>query len=281
MSICFLPRNTALAALLFSLVPVLSAQTHVEVISTSLGHVSVVQVPEQVENVALGSAQVHVEWHDKSILIEPQKSGIDTNMVVFTRNATYLYEISAATEPADMSWLVKEYVPPPPPPPPAPDPAVVFQRKDQISTGVMMNLRSINSETFRHSEKKSKTVVIVVDEISEDSDNYYVRLTATNKSKHVYRLQNPYILQIDPAFGADLAYKSVLHQIDENTFKQFKAYKQTRLEAHGSTLKDTDMPPDSTLDWVVAITKPPVTPAMFQFIFANDQRIPIHAVAIF
>jgi hypothetical protein len=243
--------------------------------------VSVVQVPEQVENVALGSSQVHVEWHDKSILIEPEKPGIDTNMVVFTRNTTYLYEISAASAPADMSWLVKEYAPPPPPPPPAPDPVVIFRRRDQISTGVMMNLRSINSASLHHEDKKSKTVVITFDEVSEDESNYYVRLSATNKSKHVYRLQNPTVLQIDPAFGADLAYKSVFHQLGDKAFKEFKAYKQTPLVAHGSTLKDTDMPPDSTMDWVVAITKPAVTPAIFQFIFANDQRTPIDAVAIF
>lgn len=281
LSLTFSPLIAAATLVFLGLQPAARAETHVEVISTALGHVSVVQVPEPVENVALGSSQVHVEWHDRSILIEPEKPGIDTNMVVFTHSTTYLYEISAATAPADMSWLVKEYAPPPPPPPPAPDPVVVFRRRDQISTGVMMNLRSINSASLHHEDRKSKTIVIAVDEMSQDETNYYVRLSATNKSKHVYRLQNPTVLQIDPAFGADLAYKSIFHQLGKKTFSEFKAYKQTPMVAHGSTLKDTDMPPDSTMDWVVAITKPAVTPAIFQFVFANDQRTPIDAVAIF
>lgn len=273
--------STLTPFIFMGLFPSLHAQTHVEVISTSMGHVSVVQVPDQVENVAVGSAQVHVEWHDKNILIQPEKPGIDTNMVVFTNRTTYLYEISAAATTADMSWLVKEYAPPPPPPPAAPDPVVVFHRRDEISTGIMMNMRSIDSTQYRHSERKSKTVVITVDEMSEDASNFYVKLSATNKSKHVYRLQNPSVFQIDPAFGADVAYKSVYHQLSEKGFQQFKAYKQTTLMAHGSTLKDTDMPPDSTMDWVVSITKPSVTPALVQFIFPNDQRTPIDAVAIF
>lgn len=74
MSICSftLRRTLSYAAVAIFVAPTaLHAQTHVELIATALGHVSVVQVPELVENVALGSAQVHVEWHGNSVLIEP------------------------------------------------------------------------------------------------------------------------------------------------------------------------------------------------------------------
>lgn len=81
-SLTLCPSFATAALLFFGLLPVLHAQTYVEVISTALGHVSVVQVPEPVENVALGSSQVHVEWHDRSILIEPEKPGVDTNIHV-------------------------------------------------------------------------------------------------------------------------------------------------------------------------------------------------------
>jgi hypothetical protein len=43
----------------------------------------------------------------------------------------------------------------------------------------------------------------------------------------------------------------------------------------------TDMPPDTTMDWVVALTKPDVTPAIFRWTFAADQGVPVNAVAIF
>jgi len=119
---------TFLAAVLLAAGP-LHAQTKVEVIATALHHVSVVQVPEPVENVALGSAQVHVEWHGNNILIEPQRTGVDTNMVVFTHRTTYLYEIAAASEPGAMSWLVKEN-----PPAPLPLPLFPLQVKSRQST---------------------------------------------------------------------------------------------------------------------------------------------------
>ena len=102
------PPFGSIAFLAAMLLPAGHAQTRIEVIATALHHVSVVEVPEPVENVALGSTQVHVEWHANNILIEPQRAGVDTNMVVFTHRTTYLYEIAAASEPGAMSWLVKE-----------------------------------------------------------------------------------------------------------------------------------------------------------------------------
>jgi hypothetical protein len=285
MSICSftLRRTLSYAAVAIFVAPTaLHAQTHVELIATALGHVSVVQVPELVENVALGSAQVHVEWHGNSVLIEPDKAGVDTNMVVFTQRTTYLYEITAAAAPDGMSWLLKESAPPPPPPPPPPaDPGNVARDRVRTSMSILMNLRKIDASSVLDRLNKSRTVVISFDDVSEDATNYYVRLSATNKAKHVYRLQNPTVMQLDPAFGADLAYRKTYHQLGPKELETFRAYKKTPLVTHGSTLKITDMPPDSIMSWVVAITKPLVTPAIFMLTFPNDQGTSIDAVAIF
>ena len=260
------------------LLPVGHAQTHIEVIATALHHVSVVQVPEPVENVALGSTQVHVEWHANNILIEPQRAGVDTNMVVFTHRTTYLYEIAAASEPGAMSWLVKERAPAPPPPPPVPSPDEVQREHDRLFASLLLNARSVDTSTIN---PKKHSVAIRVAQVSEDAHNYYVRLSATNTTTHTYRLQNAVVMKIDPAFSADTAYKNVDRQIGTEAFKDFRAYQQTPVIAHGSTLDMTDMPPDTTMEWVVALTKPDVTPAIFRWTFAADQGTPVYAVAIF
>jgi hypothetical protein len=41
------------------------------------------------------------------------------------------------------------------------------------------------------------------------------------------------------------------------------------------------MPPDTTMDWVEALSKPGVTPAIFRWTFAADLGAEIDAVAIF
>ena len=254
------------------------AQTRVEVIGTALHHVSVVQVPEPVENVALGTPMVHVEWHGNNVLIEPQKAGVNTNMVVFTHRTTYLYEIAAAAEPTGMSYLVKESAPPPPPPAPVPSPAAIQREHDQLFSSILLKTQGIDSTKLK---PKKHTVVIRIVQVTEDDGNYYVRLSATNGSTHQYRLQNPTVQKIDPAFGASQAYANVHRQLSPDDFNKFRNYQLTPVASHGSTLETTDMPPDTTMDWVVALTKPEITPAIFRFTFAPDQGKNVNAVAIF
>jgi hypothetical protein len=88
-------------------------------------------------------------------------------------------------------------------------------------------------------------------------------------------------MKIDPAFGGDIAYQNVNRQIGADVFKEFRKYQQTPVVTHGSTLDITDMPPDTTMDWVEALSKPGVTPAIFRWTFAADLGAEIDAVAIF
>ncbi len=252
------------------------AQTRVEVIATALHHVSVVQVPEPVENVALGTPMVHVEWNGNKVLIQPQKPGIDTNMVVFTRRTTYLYEIAAAAEPTGMSYLVKESAPPPPPTPPIPSPAAIQREHDQLFSSILLKTQAIDSTKLR---QKKHTVVVMIVQVPEDDGNYYVRLSVTNGSTHTYRLQNPTVQKIDPAFGAGAAYANIHRQLGQDEFNKFHNFQLTPVVSHGSTLEATDMPPDTTMDWVVALTKPEITPAIFRFIFAPDQGKHVDPIA--
>jgi len=272
------PLFGSIAFLAAVFLPAGHAQTHIEVIATALHHVSVVQVPEPVENVALGSTQVHVEWHANNILIEPQRAGVDTNMVVFTHRTTYLYEIAAASEPGAMSWLVKERAPAPSPSPPVSSPDEVQSEHDRLFASLLLNARSVDTSSI-HPKKHS--IVVRVIEVSEDAHNYYVRLSATNTTTHTYRLQNAAVMKVDPAFNADTAYKNIDRQIGLEAFMEFRAYQQTPVVTHGSSLDITDMPPDTTIGWVVALTKPDVTPAIFRWTFAADQGVPVNAVAIF
>lgn len=256
-----------------------AAQARVALISTALHHVSVVEVPEAVENVAVGSPQVHVEWHGKSILIEPLKAGVDTNMVVFTARTQYLYEIAPATDPDAMSWIVKEKGPAPPPEPPAVKPAQVEKDHDKLYTSLLMTTHDIDSSSIR---LPKHSVDIRVVQVSVDDTHYYIRFRATNKTHHTYRLQNPLVLKIDPAFGTDIAYKNVYRQIPIAMFRIFRAYQQTPVYLHASTIQQVDMPHDSSMEWVIVISKPEILPSLFRFTFPADQEGgPINVAAIF
>ena len=103
----------------------------------------------------------------------------------------------------------------------------------------------------------------------------------TNTSSHVYRLQDPTVAKIDPMIGGGVAYKEIDHQLTAQEFKAFRRYQELPVGTHYSTLKIIDMPPETTTEWVLAITKPEVTPAIFRFTFQPDQGAEVNAAAIF
>jgi hypothetical protein len=127
----------------------------------------VVEIPEIVDNVAVGSPQIHVEWHGGMVLIEPERAGIDTNMIVFTNRTSYLYEIAAASEPGGMSWLVKEPAPPAPILPPSPTPAQVQKKRDKEFTSLLLTTKNINTKMIKN--HKSEIVVRIV-QVSHDEE---------------------------------------------------------------------------------------------------------------
>jgi len=88
-------------------------------------------------------------------------------------------------------------------------------------------------------------------------------------------------MKLAPAFAAASIYSSIGWQITRSSTKQFEPYEQLPVSVHGSTLDMIDMPPDSTYDWVMAVTKPDITPAIFNFTFAEDQGNIVNAAAIF
>lgn len=272
--LCF----AAIAGVAAAALPVCNAQSHVEVVSTEMNHVSVIQIPEIVDNVAVGSSYVHVEWYGKTVLIRPTHADVDTNMVVFTPRTTYLYEITPAAAATGQDLLLKEPTPPPPPPRPTPSPMQVRSERDREFVNLLMTTRPLNTKDIRN---RKRTVIIRVVEVSHDEDNYYVRLNAVNELKSTYRLQNPKVVKLDPAFGADKAYELVGRQLDSKIFNAFHSTVQVDYSVYASTLDHVDMPPDSTMTWVIAIPKPAVTPGIYEFDFPSYQKGVVHAIAIF
>jgi len=116
-------------------------------------------------------------------------------------------------------------------------------------------------------------------QVSEDTHNYYVRLSATNNTSHTYRLQNAAVMKIDPAFGGDIAYQNVNHQIGADVFKEFRSTSRLRLSP--TVLRSTSRTcrgHDNGLGR--GSLQAGCHPAIFRWTFAADQGAEIDAVAI-
>lgn len=256
----------------------ISAQTHIESINTAIHHITAVQVPEPVENVAVGSEQIHVEWRGNTVLLQPTQAGVKTNMIVFTHSKSYNYEIMPANDPSEMTMVVNEPAPPRPAPPVSPSHTEIQRQHDALYTDLLMTAQPINTHDVRKVKHKMS---VKVELVSQDDDNYYIRFHAVNGGGDTYRLQTPKVMKLDPSFGIDVAYDHIYRQIGQKAFRKFRSNQLTELKVHASSLTMQDMPPDMQYDFVIAIEKPKVTPAMFQFVFPSDDGKEVSSIAIF
>jgi hypothetical protein len=261
------------------------AQTHVESLATALNHISLIRLSDgmTVDNVAVGCqpSEVQVQWEGRDVLVKPLKSGVRTNMAIFTNNGkVFHYEILPAGDPTEMTMVINEY-----------DLAALAAAKKQhdlhevraeeadgLNTQFLMTAKAIDTKTVRKPKKGINVKVMLV---GQEASTLYVRFHVSNDGDHTYRIQAPRVQKIDPVFGFGEAYKNINRQINDREFRKFRSFQQTAIDVRFASITKQDMTPDTATDFVVAIQKPPITPSVYRYLFPSDDGVEVHAVAIF
>lgn len=256
----------------------LASNSRVDKVYTSVNDIAIVELPEPVISAAIGSEEVHMEYSGNRVLVQPLSDGIDTDLIVFTEHLRMTFDIMPANSPAQITYMLEEAFPPVLPPPPGPTPLELQQQRDNLLDSVLLSSRVINVKQIKN---RSQRIIVKVDMVSEDASSYYVRLIATNRDSHAYRIQTPGVNKIDPVFGLRLAYSLIGRQINAKTFNRFRLYDESPLVTHGSTLIRHDLQPGESAEWVMAVNKPKASTAMYEFMFPSDRGVGVHAIAIF
>lgn len=279
-------RSKVFAALLLvAITAPAGAQSRVEMITTALNHFSIVEMPAgmTVENVAVGCrpSEIQVQWEGRNVLVKPLKPGIRTDMAIFTNTGKiYSYEILPAGKPAEMSMVIREY-----------DAAAQSAARkeeeinevreaeaDKFNTRFLMTAKAIDTRQVRKPKHGINVKVMLV---GKDGDTEYVRFHVSNDGNHTYRVEAPRAEKIDPVFGFGEAYKNIDRQINAKEFRKFKAYQEEDIEVLYASITKQDLTPDTATDFVLALQKPPVSPAIYRFVFPSDDGVEVNAVAIF
>jgi hypothetical protein len=248
-------------------------------LGTSLNHVSVIELPEPVENAVIGSEMVRMEYRGNTVLVEPLKAGVSTDLFVWTAHSRTAYEILPAGTDNAMSYAISEVYPAPPPPPPGPTPAEAERSRDAVFDPFLLTTRLIATPHLRM-DKPGVHVKLL--QVAEDSHSYYVRMMVVNHTGQLYRVQNPHVQHIEPTFGAKMALRSINTQLTERNFARVLSYDCSPLRTHGSTLVPEDLRPGQSVEFVLAVEKPAHEPAMYSFDFpSDDSDSSIRAVAVF
>jgi hypothetical protein len=264
----------------------------VERVATSLNHVSIIQLPEPVVSISIGSNLVRVEYHDNRVLIEPTKPNVSTNLFVWTATSHSVYEIMPAGDPGKMSYMLDQVFPVPPPPP-DPSPEEIEQQTDTMYTGALASYRLIQSDKLSHGvhfwdrfsgedHKCKDCVQMRVTRVAEDSDSYYIYVVAVNTAKHPYRLRDATVTALRPTFSENIPARYMNQQISVDALREIGRYAPQALRIHGSTLDaPRDLKPGERAEWVVGFAKPKRTPAIYQLSLPDDEQHPVTATVVF
>ena len=93
-------------------------RTRITTVETALRHLSVIELRDEVEQVAVGSQSYKVEWRGNKVFIQPLEPASQTNLFIWTRQGRYVYRL--ITAPVEQMHFAVDQADTEPPPPSAP-----------------------------------------------------------------------------------------------------------------------------------------------------------------
>src|ERR1700720_4063016 len=84
-------------------------------IATALNHLTVLEFHEPVTMAAAGSSDFQIERQDSKVFIKPTKSGVSTDLFVWTASRRFAYELETTQELKNMNFSIDKSLPVPPP----------------------------------------------------------------------------------------------------------------------------------------------------------------------
>jgi hypothetical protein len=250
----------------------------VQKLATSLDHASMVEFPNAVMAAVVGTEGVKMEFRDNVVILEPQKAGVQTNLLVWAAGKQLVYEIQPASETSEWPSVIREIFAPVPVVAPGTTPIEAMELRDASHGEFLLSMRNI---TVCKETQKATGVHMWAVQVGEDNLSYYVRMTAVNRTKRPYRITTPSVSHIVPAFGAKITVKSINQQLTPKQFSKIKLYDSEAVASHGSTLTSRDLEPKESVSWVMAVSKVGHPVAIYQFSLPSDGKNHVQAAVIF
>jgi len=284
-------RKTALAVLILTVGSVASAQTisHQTInpnvvtrVATALNHISLIEFPEPITRTAVGSDDIHIEWHGNTLALKPVKQGQSTNLFVWTAHTQTSYEILPPGDVTHASFVIDQTMATPAHPRTTQAEVKISEPEmqkaaDTLIAQAMLQGSPVNSRDVKNS---GDHVNVRITEVVRDKDALYVRYTVSNPSQHPYRLSTPSVFEIAPKPGSFVLGALKGMQIPANKVSKYGSGSSTNLTVREARVSSRDVNPGQTVDGVLCFKTSLDKPQLYRFVFANDDSHPVSAAAV-
>ncbi len=236
-------------------------------VRTVLGHVSLLEFKEPVTAAAAGSKAFHIERFENKVLITPLKSGVATNLFVWTATQRFDYELDLPADTANASLAVDA-------PGPELKPTVDLRKQQtQLLTETLLangsSMRRIDSSRVKPAKE---TVAVRIESILRTNEMLYVFFTVDNQSKQPFRVIQPNIYRLEPEHSSISLWSFVNQQLDSDRMARIGSTKSVSVSLSYADFQDGDIPSGARKAGVVAIPLAASSPTMLRLIFADGVR---------
>jgi len=260
-----------------------TGESQIRHIETSLNHLTVLEFGESVTTLAIADPDsFQVERHDDKVFVKPLKSGVSTNLFIWTASREFSYELDPAGQLAAMDVLVRA-APAPSPHATASVPAEPSDEEIRKIASLVLAQAMIGAVDIAHDPRKQTKdrVEVNLEQVYRAKDSLYIRYSVANLSKVPFRVTTPDIESLLPT-AQPIALLSLRdHQISSQTLASFKAKARTTLPVLQGESMTRDLAPGEKTTGVISFEHGAGNPPqIYQLNFGTDQNGPLVIQAV-
>ncbi len=230
-------------------------------VATAVNHLTVIEFHEPVTMVAASSPDFQIERQENKVFVKPLKSGVASDLFVWTASRRFAYELETTEELKNMNFAIDSLAPAAPPQPP------VSTASDEVAD-MMLTKVFLGAEAITGNGRVEKNKVIVrVTEVFRTRSSVYVHYVIENRTKRVYHVPSPTALALERVVTDPAVPTLMRRQLDQRTVDSLGKTEQTSLPVAHAESEIQEIQPGGTTQGVIVIREVLASPVVVQFVF--------------
>jgi hypothetical protein len=235
---------------------------HVE---TALNHLTVLEFHEPVTMAAAGSSDFQIERESNKVFVKPIKSGVSTDLFVWTASRRFAYELETTEEVKKMNFTIDNAPPEVAKPAPSTD---ADQVADVVLTSALLGGEEISPPRSRSPKGQ---VTVRVERVYRTRSTVYVHYEIVNNTSLTYQVTAPEVRQLQPD-PSTLSFSELIHsQLDGRAIDKLDGAREIPLPVAHSENESPTLGAGQKSQGVLAIRRDLRSPAMVELVF--DQGV--------
>jgi len=252
-----------------------AAGTEVIHVSTALDHITVLEFGETVSMVAAGSPAFQVERHDDKILVKPLRTGVSTDLVVWTPSRRLIYELEAPGEVANMNFAVdsRKMV--------VKEAAQTASRSEDVVESAMARafLAAIPIDSGRVHESRDG-ITVRFEHLLLSKRYVYLHYSMVNRGTRTYCPGTPAVEGLVSGRGRPSPISSRRSQLKDEDVKKLGKAVRVAISSAMVEMSASEIKPGATAEGIVALPQQFESGSVLDLTFSYNGKQSVHAALV-